>query len=367
MSDLRKSRGPRLRVPNQNPMGKSITINDVAERAGVSIGTVDRVIHNRGEVSRKSTEKVRKAIEELHYEPNLHASLLASRSGKVISCLLPEGSEGSYWGDVLNALRAEEEDARRMNVKLNYFFFNMNDLSSFRKAGKDLVQSPSDGVIIAPLFGQEAAKLAEILKAMGRPYLYIDTKIEDDGCLAYIGMPKYKSGYLCASLLSSDFSAGVPEKVAVIRVRRDKAGQSDPTVNRRQGFCEYMAQNYPSCSIENIFIDPEPSEVRDMLEKTLDPEIRHIAMLNSRIWLLKDYLEHHRREGMKVIGFGSISGNLDMLREGLADIIITQHIDRLAKKAVRTMVDYLVLSRQADNKDIYTHMDILTALNLDNY
>lgn len=31
------------------------------------------------------------------------------------------------------------------------------------------------------------------------------------------------------------------------------------------------------------------------------------------------------------------------------------------------MVDYLVLSRQADNKDIYTHMDILTALNLDNY
>ena len=70
---------------------------------------------------------------------------------------------------------------------------------------------------------------------------------------------------------------------------------------------------------------------------------------------------------MKVIGFDSISGNLDMLREGLADIIITQHIDRLAKKAVRTMVDYLVLSRQADNKDIYTHMDILTALNLDNY
>ena len=49
---------------------KKITIFDVAEKAGVSKGTVDRVLHNRGEVSRKSAEKVRKAIEELNYEPN---------------------------------------------------------------------------------------------------------------------------------------------------------------------------------------------------------------------------------------------------------------------------------------------------------
>ena len=46
---------------------KKITIFDVAEKAGVSKGTVDRVLHNRGEVSRKSAEKVRKAIEELNY------------------------------------------------------------------------------------------------------------------------------------------------------------------------------------------------------------------------------------------------------------------------------------------------------------
>ena len=42
-----------------------VTIIDVARKAGVSKGTVDRVVHNRGEVSRKSAEKVRKAIEEL--------------------------------------------------------------------------------------------------------------------------------------------------------------------------------------------------------------------------------------------------------------------------------------------------------------
>ena len=54
---------------------KKITIFDVAECAGVSKGTVDRVLHNRGEVSKTSAEKVRKAIEELGYEPNLYARL----------------------------------------------------------------------------------------------------------------------------------------------------------------------------------------------------------------------------------------------------------------------------------------------------
>ena len=48
-----------------------ITINDVAEAAGVSKGTVDRVLHNRGEVSEKSRQKVLKVVEELGFSPNL--------------------------------------------------------------------------------------------------------------------------------------------------------------------------------------------------------------------------------------------------------------------------------------------------------
>ena len=67
-----------------------ITINDVALAAGVSKGTVDRVLHNRGEVSRKSREKVMRVIEELGYKPNLYASVLASRRLQKIVCIIPE-------------------------------------------------------------------------------------------------------------------------------------------------------------------------------------------------------------------------------------------------------------------------------------
>ncbi|MBR4729869.1 MAG: LacI family DNA-binding transcriptional regulator, partial [Prevotella sp.] len=46
---------------------ENIRIKDIAERAGVSVGTVDRVLHNRPNVSKVALEKVNKALEEMDY------------------------------------------------------------------------------------------------------------------------------------------------------------------------------------------------------------------------------------------------------------------------------------------------------------
>ena len=43
---------------------EKIRIKDIAERAGVSVGTVDRVLHKRPNVSKKALEKVKKALEK---------------------------------------------------------------------------------------------------------------------------------------------------------------------------------------------------------------------------------------------------------------------------------------------------------------
>ena len=56
---------------------EKIRIKDVAELAGVSVGTVDRVLHNRPNVSAKARERVEKALKEQNYQPNAYASALA--------------------------------------------------------------------------------------------------------------------------------------------------------------------------------------------------------------------------------------------------------------------------------------------------
>ena len=66
--------------------------------AGVSIGTIDRVIHNRGEVAEKTRVKVQQYLKETNYSPNVMAQALKSKKRFHLVSLLPESSqENSFW------------------------------------------------------------------------------------------------------------------------------------------------------------------------------------------------------------------------------------------------------------------------------
>ena len=58
-------------------MAERIRIKDIALKAGVSVGTVDRVLHKRPNVSAKAREKVEKVLKEQNYDPNIYASTLS--------------------------------------------------------------------------------------------------------------------------------------------------------------------------------------------------------------------------------------------------------------------------------------------------
>ena len=69
-------------------MSQKIRIKDIAARAGVSVGTVDRVLHNRPNVSAPAREKVEKALAEMDYEPNMYASALAYNRSYTFYCII---------------------------------------------------------------------------------------------------------------------------------------------------------------------------------------------------------------------------------------------------------------------------------------
>ena len=69
---------------------KKTTIQDLAKYSNVSVGTIDRVLHNRGKVSPDKKKKIEEAIEYLNFNPNFLASTLALGKQFVICSLLPE-------------------------------------------------------------------------------------------------------------------------------------------------------------------------------------------------------------------------------------------------------------------------------------
>ncbi len=72
------------------------TIHDVARLAGVSPGTVSRVIHNRPYIKQETKQRVLEAIEKLDYRPHAVASRLGSGKTHVIGLLAPDFQEPYY-------------------------------------------------------------------------------------------------------------------------------------------------------------------------------------------------------------------------------------------------------------------------------
>ncbi|MGA0444982.1 MAG: LacI family DNA-binding transcriptional regulator, partial [Flavobacteriaceae bacterium] len=72
-------------------MSKSVGIKEIAELAGVSIGTVDRVLHNRSGVSKKTALLILDVIKKTGYKKNNAASRLklAQNNQIKIAVLLP--------------------------------------------------------------------------------------------------------------------------------------------------------------------------------------------------------------------------------------------------------------------------------------
>jgi len=66
----------------------AVTIREVANRAGVAVGTVSRVVNNRPDVDPKLRERVQRALRELNYRPNARAQSLARNASPVVSFIL---------------------------------------------------------------------------------------------------------------------------------------------------------------------------------------------------------------------------------------------------------------------------------------
>ena len=144
----------------------SATINDVAREAGVSIKTVSRVLNAEPHVRDELRQKVLKAVQELHYRPNVSARSLAGGRSYVVGYLLA-GMNAYQVLAQLGALRACRERSYHLLVE-------SVDLQS--DIGAELEQMAQavgvDGVLLLPSLCDNAQVL-DGLDRLGVPYVRV--------------------------------------------------------------------------------------------------------------------------------------------------------------------------------------------------
>ncbi len=86
-----------------------MNLQDVAERAQVSIATVSRVLNNAGPVKKSTRARVLRVVAELNYHPNLHARTLAGGKSRTLGVIV-SNLENPFFLDIFRAI---ESDAHR--------------------------------------------------------------------------------------------------------------------------------------------------------------------------------------------------------------------------------------------------------------
>jgi DNA-binding LacI/PurR family transcriptional regulator len=125
-------------------MTKVATITDVAERAGVSVPTVSRVLTGAAKVSPAKREAVEAAILELNYRPSGAARVLASRRPMVISVIAGDTSRYGY----AEAIRGVEEAARAGGYTVMITVVESTDADEVERAIDAALSQPLAGVVV---------------------------------------------------------------------------------------------------------------------------------------------------------------------------------------------------------------------------
>lgn len=346
-----------------------IRIKDIALRAGVSEGTVDRVLHNRGEVSAKSRAAVEQALEELHYRPNIYARTLAMKRRFRFIFFMPRHAEGDYWDKVEQGIVQAVDEFADLNVLIEPYYYNQFNRDSYRQEAQRLLESKPDGVVIVPTFAQETLRLTTKLHEQDIPYSFVDSMVDDENFVSYYGQHSFQSGWVAAKLLLNDLPKN--SEILLVRMRRVGEELSNQTKNRYEGFVRYMEANglQNDYRITTLLVSDEDSEESDcQLQHCISDSdaLRAVITFNSKVHRLAQSVVACGGRDIRMIGYDLLEKNVDFLRAGVVDFLIAQRPERQAYLVLRDLCRNVVLKQPVQRVN-YMPIDILMKENIDYY
>lgn len=342
-------------------------IKDIARMAGVSVGTVDRVLHNRGKVSSKAMKKVMDILDQSEYKPNLLARTLGSNKKFMIAALLPDPSLDEYWEQSFLGVKEAESELAQYNIQAKTFLFDLYDKTSFKKCAEEVIQSKPDAIITAPIFYHEAIEFFNHFKKDPIPYIVFNTSIKEISPICFIGQDLYQSGKLGAELL--DLSGKSPGTLAILHIYED-IHNSVHLAEKEKGFIDYYKEKN-NADFKAISIDmsnpAEPTLEKELSLLLSDPKIKGLLITTSKgLHMAASYLEKHNRNDVRLVGYDLLKENIHYLKKGTIDFLIHQNPKKQAALGIHHLANHLLFKKEIPETELFP-LDIITRQNLESF
>jgi len=339
-------------------------VKEIARRANISLATVDRVINNRGGVSKKTKEKIELIIKELNYQPNILARRLASPKKIKLATLIPKVSEETdFWESPNQGILMAEAEIRQYGVKIERYFYDLNDKETFISQTELILQNKFDGVLIAPLFIKESIRFISVLQERNIPFIFINSDIPDYNSLSYIGPDLYHSGYVVAHLVSYLIKEG--SKILIVNIAKE-IENNHPLLRIEEGFRNYVSENQKVYTILDLEIkqtnyNSVEASISDILKR--EEKIDVIFVTSSRVFTIANYLEKNGiGKATILIGFDFLNENVKYLQKGTIDFLVCHKPREQAYRGINILFQHLVSDVNIEKESLMP-IDIITKEN----
>lgn len=349
-------------------MARQVKIKDIAQMAGVSVGTVDRVLHNRGNVSAKSLKAVEEVLSEVSYRYNIHTSAISLRKEYKIAIAIPTAIKGEYWGAIQDGITHAINEYSDVRLNCLFSFYNQFDIYSCRSSFDGIISQQPDAVIIGPTFRSETQKLCAELDSNRIPYVFVDAVIEGTSPIASYSTDQYACGYLLGRLLRTFTPAD--SEYAIMSSQRIGNERSSNSLERKKGFKDYFRSAGLEEKIKETsfsVLDPQESEKKILDFIRENPGIHGMAIMNSRGYILSEILSKNNIRDISLVSFDLTLNNTRGIRDWSISAILCQRPELQGFHALKSVIRRLLYNQEEETVHHIMPIDIIVKENLPYY
>ena len=341
-----------------------VTIKQIAEKAGVSRGTVDRVLNHRGKVRPEVEENVRRIAEELGYRPNLIGRALGMSKKDVKIGVIIQASETAFIKEALKgveAARVEVENSGGSVIVKKIVGFNVEKVLD---AMDELHSQDVHAIAMMPSDHESVRdKVNLFINEYKIPIVTFNSDLDGTGRLCYVGEQSLNSGKT-AGLLMGQFFRETGGKIAVI-----SGFAFNRSLSRRvQGFREVMQEKFPMIQLlDTVYCEEKEERAQQQTEKILreHPDLKGIYMTCfGEVGVCRALKNHHADQRIIMVASDMMGRNYELLREGVINLLIGQEAIVQGYEPVMILYRLLFNGEYPQQEFQYTDIAVKTLYNI---
>lgn len=330
---------------------------------GVSRGTVDRVLNNRGRVRPETEEHIRAVARSMGYR-SVQSKTVAAYTGRMMKIgLLVNSMDQPYFAQILESMTRSIEELESYKITSVIKYSGGFDVDQqLRLLDEMLVQEVDALAMTSANSPRIAAKLREFSEK-GIPVVLISSLLDDFEPFAFVGCNHEQSGRVAAGLARLITPPG--SKIAVVSGSTKMTGLK----LRYSGFINALGRG----GRKDEVLEPIHSQDDDMIAfKVVSGLVsRHpdIDLMFLAAGGYKGVYEALTDAGLcgkvKIIAFDMLDVNQQSLKNGTVSALIDQHPGEQGRMAIRILSDYLLKRKMPENKKCYLPVEVVLAESLD--